>query len=166
MKNRRTQLVINKKFQYQYGLLAVSLAILVANVFLLASILLPGSTAVVITSRGALSIGLAELVLMAAVWYASIRFSHKVAGPVYVFNRQIKAFCEGDLGARVNLRQKDLFQEEAADINSSLAMMEQKLKSLAQIAENLQVSAESGSTDNESIDALVTGLSSYRASEN
>jgi len=35
----------------------------------------------------ALGIGVVELLLISAVWYASIRFSLKVARPVYVFNR-------------------------------------------------------------------------------
>jgi methyl-accepting chemotaxis protein len=165
MKNRRKKLVINKKFQYQYGLLAVSLTVLVANVFLLTAILLPGSSTVVVTSGAALVIGLAELVLLGAVWFASIRFSHKVAGPVFVFNRQIKAFCEGDTSVRVRLREKDLFQDEAAEINNSLAKMEQKLKGLSKIAEDLQVSEGKGLPGNELIDDLVTELAGFRGSE-
>ena len=82
MENRRKTLVINKKVQYQYGLLAASLTVLVANAFLLIAILLPNSTSLSIGPGDALGIGVVELLLISAVWYASIRFSLKVAGPV------------------------------------------------------------------------------------
>ena len=75
MENRRKTLVINKKVQYQYGLLAASLTVLVANSFLLIAIVLPGSTSISIGAGETLGIGLFELLLISAVWYASIRFS-------------------------------------------------------------------------------------------
>lgn len=95
-------------------MLALSLTVLVANVFILIAILLPNSTSISIGAGQALGIGLFELLLISAVWYASIRFSLKVARPVYVFNLQIQSFCAGDLGSRVRLRKSDLFQSEAA----------------------------------------------------
>jgi hypothetical protein len=79
--------------------------------------------------------------------------------------RDIKAFCEGDTSVRVRLREKDLFQDEAAEINNSLAKMEQKLKGLSKIAEDLQVSEGKGLPGNELIDDLVTELAGFRGSE-
>ena len=109
-------------------MLAASLTVLLANSFLLIAILLPGSTSISIGAGETLGIGLFELVLISAVWYASIRFSLKVAGPVYVFNRQIQSFCAGDLSSRVKLRKSDLFQSEAAEINRSLALLADRIK--------------------------------------
>ena len=157
MENRRKTLVINKKFQYQYGLLAVSLTVLVANVFILIAILLPNSTSISIGAGQALGIGLFELLLISAVRYASIRFSLKVAGPVYVFNRQIQSFCAGDLSSSVKLRKSDLFQSEAAEINRSLALLADHIKRIDIAAQSVLDGSEEA--DRES---LLTELRGFR----
>lgn len=84
-----------------------------AKFFLLIAFL-PNSTSISISAGETLGIGLFELLLISAVWYASIRFSLKVAGPVYVFNCKIQSFFAGDSGSRVRLTKSDLFQSEAA----------------------------------------------------
>ena len=57
----------------------------------------------------AVTVAAVELVLIALVWRASILSSHRIAGPVYVFARQIIAVGAGDLTALINFRDKDRF---------------------------------------------------------
>ena len=153
MENRRKKLVINKKFQYQYGLLAISLVILVANAFLVIAMLLPTATSVSISSSHAIAIGLSELALIATVWYASIRFSSKVAGPVFVFDRQLKAFCNGELSARIKLRENDLFQQEAEEMNRSLDVLASKIEALSGAANKV-----SGESDGETLARILAAV--------
>lgn len=160
MENRRKTLVINKKVQYQYGLLATSLTVLVANAFLLIAILLPNSTSLSIGPGDALGIGVVELLLISAVWYASIRFSLKVAGPVYVFNRQIQAFCVGDLDSRIKLRKSDLFQSEADEMNRSLAKLADRIKRIDTAAQTFM-----NGSDDEARETLLIELRSFRETE-
>ena len=119
-----------------------------ANSFLLIAILLPGSTSISIGAGETLGIGLFELLLISAVWYASIRFSLKVAGLVYVFNRQIQSFCAGDLSSRVKLRKSDLFQSEAAEINRSLALLADHIKRINIAAQSVLDGSEETAREN------------------
>ena len=89
MDNRRTTIVINKKFQYQYSLLIVALAVLLVNGFLIMRMLVPGEQPLAISSGLAIGIAIVEMVLVASIWYFSLKASHRIAGPVYVFAREL-----------------------------------------------------------------------------
>jgi methyl-accepting chemotaxis protein len=138
MNNRRTQFVINKKAQYQYALFVIAVAILAVNLFVLAAIFAPGLVVPGLTPTVTLFLGLAELLLLAMVWFGSIRLSHRVAGPVYVIAREIGAFARGDHSARVHLRTKDLFQDESLAINASLELLGQKFARVGALVEQIE----------------------------
>ena len=116
MDNRRKQIVINRKFQQQYAIMIVALTVFLTNIFIIVQSLFPGDNTPELTSTAAWTIGLIELVLVIGVWYGSLKSTHKIAGPVYVISRQMKLVGAGELWARISLRQKDMFQEEAAAI--------------------------------------------------
>ena len=87
MDNRRKTFVINKQFQYQYSLLVVALTILGTNIFLIIQMLFPGEQPLSITTKMAVLIGGIELMVILAVWYGSLKLTHRIAGPVYVISR-------------------------------------------------------------------------------
>ena len=74
------------------------------------------------------------LLLVIGVWYLSIRSTHRIAGPIFVFSRQLRAFGAGDLTARISLRDKDMFQEEAAEINDGLEQLHGQVSRLKLLA--------------------------------
>ncbi len=92
MDNRRKTIVINKKFQYQYSLLIAALAVLLVNGFIILRMLVPGEQpALEFSSRAIIGLAAVEFILIAGIWYGSLKASHRIAGPVYVFatgNRQ------------------------------------------------------------------------------
>ena len=122
MQNRRKTIVINSRFQYQYSLFSVALAVLLVNLFLIIRTLFPGDSPLNLSTSGALLIGGLEILIIGIVWYGSLKQSHRIAGPVYVFNREINRICNGDLGANIHLRDKDMFMETADDINASFEL--------------------------------------------
>lgn len=135
MQNRRKTIVINKKFQHQYALLMVLGTVLFTNILIILRALFPGEEPFQLTEGTALTIALIEGVLIAGVWYISLRMTHRIAGPVYVFRRQIEAFANGDLSARIRLRKGDMFTDEAEQINASLDKIEKALGGRGEAAE-------------------------------
>ena len=113
MDNRRHIIVINKKFQYQYSLLIAALAVLLVNGFIIVRVLVPGEQPFYLSSSMAIGLALVEFLLIAAIWYGCLIASHRIAGPVYVFTREITKLGDGDFSARIALRDKDMFQPEA-----------------------------------------------------
>ncbi|MFV8818236.1 hypothetical protein [Haliea sp. E17] len=130
MENRRRQYVINKKVQFQYALLVVSIMVLAVNIGILVAVMVPGREEPLFTSGMTTAIGIAELILIAAVWHSCVRLSHRVVGPVYVIQREIELFAAGDRSARIRLRKRDVFQSEAAAINASLDKLQAELERL------------------------------------
>ncbi len=154
MDNRRKTVVINKKFQYQYTLLTVALTVLAVNLFLIIRVILPGDDQLVLTSTNALGLAAVELALIGGVWYGSLKSSHKVAGPVFVFSREVARLCRGDLTAHIRLRDKDMFQDTAAELNASFSELRARIDVIKAIASDL---SEAGIQD-EPAAALVAKL--------
>lgn len=69
----------------------------------------------------------AVLVCLAFVFiYDSIRFVHRLVGPVYRFRQTIRAALDGEQVALVNLRQGDYLTEMQDDLNQLLVMLEDR----------------------------------------
>ena len=128
MQNRRESIVVNKQFQHHYALLFVACTVVFSNLLIIIGALYPGEDHINLTLGLSISIAIVELVLLFGVWRASLHLTHRIAGPVYVFTREIGKFAGGDLSARIRLRQADLFQEEAKEINTCLEKLEDILK--------------------------------------
>ena len=138
MDNRRRTIVINKKFQYQYSLLIAALAVLLVNGFIIIRMLIPGEQPLALTTSMAAGLAAVEFILIAAIWYGSLKASHRIAGPVYVFAREIGKLGTGDLTASISLRDKDMFQPEAEQMNSSIAALQNKINAVKKLSDQLQ----------------------------
>ena len=97
--------------------------------------------------------------LLALVWFGSIRLSHRVAGPVYVIAREIGAFARGDHAARVHLRQKDLFQDESLAINASLELLGQKFARVGTLLEQIEKDSPADSVSRQALEQIKAELS-------
>ncbi|RLQ21678.1 hypothetical protein DWB85_11730 [Seongchinamella sediminis] len=159
MQNRRKTVVINRKFQHHYAIVLVAMTVLVANLILIAGMLMPGDLALQLSSSSALLIGLVELLLVCGVWYLSLRSTHRIAGPIFVFSRQLRAFGAGDLTVRISLRDKDMFQDEAAEINGGLEQLCTTVAEVKTLAEEARAAQAAGGDVKASLDRLlaVTG---------
>ena len=162
MDNRRKTIVINKKFQYQYSLLMAALAVLLVNGFIIARLLFPGEQALALSSPMAAGLAAVEFILVASIWYGSLKANHRIAGPVYVFSREITKLGTGDLTASIALRDKDMFQPEAETMNASFVALRTKICTLKKLTEQLQAARFA----NEGIDSIVDTLSNELATFN
>ncbi|MFT4520367.1 MAG: methyl-accepting chemotaxis protein [Halioglobus sp.] len=144
MDNRRTTIVINKKFQYQYSLLIAAAAVLLVNGFIILRMLFPGEQPLELSVGMALGLAAIEFVLILSIWYACLKASHKIAGPVYVFTREICKLAGGDLTAHIALRQKDMFQPEGIAINRSITALRDRVGSAKRLTEKLTQAQDQG----------------------
>jgi len=138
MDNRRKTIVINKPFQYQHSLMIAALVVLSLNTFLIARLLFPGNSPLGLTTGQLTGLAVLELLFVAAVWYGCLRASHRIAGPVYVFAREVGRLGKGDLTARIVLREKDNFRPEADQMNASITALNDRLSILRGLCAELQ----------------------------
>lgn len=144
MDNRRKTIVINKPFQYQHSLLIVALTVLLLNGFLISRLMFPGDTPLDMTSGQITGLAILETLLIAAVWYACLKASHRIAGPVFVFAREIERLGKGDMNARISLREKDNFHPEAEQMNDSIAELRGRITTLKDLSEQLEIARQNG----------------------
>lgn len=162
MDNRRKQIVINKKFQQQYAIIIVAMTVFLVNISIIFQALFPGEQPFELSTTSAWSIGLVELVLVIGVWYGSLRSTLKIAGPVYVITRQLKAVGAGDLWARISLRQGDMFQEEAAAINASLDQLQARVDAAQKAAELVRHAQAEGRDTADHVEQLISEMAALR----
>ncbi|RLA40335.1 MAG: hypothetical protein DRR06_17605 [Gammaproteobacteria bacterium] len=161
MDNRRRTIVINKKFQYQYSLLIAALAVLLVNGFIIIRMLIPGEQPLALTTSMAAGLAAVEFILIAAIWYGSLKASHRIAGPVYVFAREVGKLGTGDLTARISLREKDMFQPEAEQMNNSIAALRNKISTVKALSDQLQQAQSAGGETGAIVDQLNNQLSTF-----
>ena len=166
MDNRRKTIVINKKFQYQYSLLIAALAVLLVNGFIITRMLFPGDNPIEMSSATAIGVALVEFLLIAGIWYGSLKASHRIAGPVYVFAREVARLGEGDLNAHIVLRDKDMFQPEAQQMNNSISSLRARIGALKDICTELQTAQANGSDTGAIAEKLAGELSSFSTDNN
>ncbi|WP_461481060.1 hypothetical protein [Porticoccus sp.] len=138
MENRRKSVVINSRFQYQYALVAAAASVLLINLFIIINTLLPDYRGLLLNGWHTLIVALVEILLIVGVWWGSLISSHRIAGPVFVIVREVETLSEGDLTARVRLRQHDLFQPEAEAINQSIEILQQRLQRLKEVVSEIE----------------------------
>jgi methyl-accepting chemotaxis protein len=165
MDNRRTTIVINKKFQYQYSLLIAAMAVLLINGFLIIRILFPGNDPLDLSTPSALGLAVVELILIGGIWYGSLKASHRIAGPMYVVAREIDKLGSGDLTARVNIREKDMFQPEAERMNASIAALQQKIVTVKGLTEKLQQVQSAGGDTGDIVTEIANELSNFNTAK-
>lgn len=140
----------------------VALTVFLCNLFLLFKLAFPGGNPLALSPAAGIALGAVELLLVIGVWYASLRASHRIAGPVYVLTREIRAIGEGDLTARIRLRDKDMFSDAADDINSSLDNLAARVDSAKAAARELQAAQAAGVDCSARLGELVAALDKLR----
>jgi methyl-accepting chemotaxis protein len=158
---RRKQYFIHKKIQIKYALLTVSLLVLY-TIILLTAIFGPYIMALFSDVPFSQKSEAAEVLLLLHkyVWpgigfviilfgILSIFITHKLAGPVFVFERMTRNIAAGDLTVRAKLRKGDdlhdlerNFNQIADNLESLLLKMEEQHKKLASYVTKLRRTLE------------------------
>lgn len=161
MDNRRSTIVINKPFQYQHSLMIAALVVLCLNGFLILRLLFPGDQPLGMSTAQISGLAVLELILVVTVWYSCIKASHRIAGPVFVFAREISRLGKGDLNAKIVLREKDNFQPEAVQMNESIAALRERITALKDLSEQLNKARNEGGDIDPIVEKLARELSSF-----
>mgnify|MGYP001824156414 FL=1 len=165
MFNRRKSVIVNKQFQYQYSLLVVALTVLLINIAILIQAFMPTEEPLIMTNEMAWGLGAIEFLLITGVWYGSLRATHKIAGPVYVFAREAGKLGEGNLTAAIKLRKNDMFQEEADSMNASFAALRTRVARVKTIAKQLEAEHAGQPEIQRLLSALHKELAAFKTEE-
>ncbi len=106
------------------------------------------------------------IIFVLAVAFASIFVSHKLAGPIYRFEKEAKAIGEGDLTVKFKLRKGDELKELADALEKMVGFLRSKIanalrsvKDISDGLEKLSLKAGESAEDKRTILSIKTGLS-------
>ncbi len=69
-------------------------------------------------------------IICVAAIFVTLYISHRIAGPMFRFETDLKKIESGDLCLKINLRQKDQFSEMAAALNNMTKGLHRKISRL------------------------------------
>ncbi len=143
--NRRRGLFIDKGFQSRFIGLALVLIVTISigSLVLWFSSAASRSAAEQIADKGSISFGIVLLfililVLVIATVVYGLRFSHRIVGPVYAFNRHLNWIKEGNYTRDIKLRDKDEFLSLAQTFNAMQSTLRRRSRSHLETMERMQ----------------------------
>lgn len=166
---KRRIFFIKKEFQIRFILkfcilLLVGIAISTGLLFLFSQDTLTSSfheSRLVIKSTGHAilpSVIYTNLITLGLVTLATIVVtlfvSHKIAGPMFRFEKELKQVAEGDLTKRVVLRKKDQITDMAESLNDMISSLHEKLLDIQTDVERIRQSASKQNAPKELIEEL------------
>lgn len=139
MQERRRILKVNAAFQNRYILEALLLALVFVNSAVAIAFVAHSYFGGVTNFKLLLALILAttEIAGVTAAYLYLLRTSHRIAGPIFVLKRTLRAIGEGDLSVRMRLRTKDHMKDVAATMNATLERLGERIAALRETAETL-----------------------------
>jgi len=78
-----------------------------------------------------------------ATIFVTLFISHKLAGPLFRFEKELKQICEGDLTRDIKLRKKDQITDMAEGLNKMTASLREKVLTIRTgVAQLLQIASQ------------------------
>jgi methyl-accepting chemotaxis protein len=136
MADKRKLLRIKNDFQQRLILQTLMLTFISINVIIIYLFLGPLDRADSPNEVIGLVIGILEIIAIAVVYRFSLVASHRIAGPVYVFERSLRQLSTGDLTQQMRLRNTDNFHESAEVFNATIEELRSRITHLQKLADN------------------------------
>lgn len=139
---RRKKLFVKKKFQLsfilKFALLLLLESVLIVFLFtyMTNNTVTTGYAQSILRVESSLQFFLVPFILLSMICFVAISlvgmvvftlFSHRIAGPLYRFEKILQQMGEGDLTANVNLRKKDQLVEVETLINEFVDMLDKRM---------------------------------------
>jgi methyl-accepting chemotaxis protein len=103
------------------------------------------------------------ILVLIGVVYVGIRFSHRIAGPIYAFGRQLMDIYRGDYTRDLKFRRGDEFQNVAGIFNQTMGVLRERAQEDIAFAEKIHGLIGASSMDAPSKEALAMAIKEYRA---
>ena len=135
---RRKQKIVNRHYQVHEALIWIMAGIIFINLSLITVTLGTGWNLLGgHPLRNGLVLAGVEAVVAWLSYYLSIRHSHKVAGPVYALERELKRMAKGDLTRHLQFRKGDQFISSAETYNGTRQSLCERIRAIQDTANRL-----------------------------
>jgi len=164
MFKKRKTTIIKKRFQNELIIKTVLTTFITLNIILVCAYLMtdPIFTSALTTQTFLQYLAGLEIIAAVVIYLISRRFSFHIAGPVYAFERSLKAMTEGDLTIFLQLRKNDNFAEVSDVLNETLDIYREQIMVIKQQVHEIRTKAESNPSLISEFDDLEQKLNFFR----
>lgn len=160
MADQRSRLIIKRHFQRSMILEILLITFLLINLIVIVGYLLIDSINDIQQLKHYLGFTVAglEAIGFAVVYRYNLKASHRIAGPLFVIERNLKYIQAGDLSFAMRLRQGDRFHEVKDQFNLTLTDLRERIAKAQQLAARVQANGN----DHAAADELVQTLAHFK----
>lgn len=140
MAEQRTRLLVKHKFQKTMILEVMLITFIFINLLVLAGFVLLDYMPNLHQNKEyiALVIAVFEIIGFFGVYRYNLHASHRIAGPLFSLQRNLKSIETGDLGFTMEVRQDDQFHELSDQMNKTVGSLRERLERAQVLASTLQ----------------------------
>ena len=163
MNEQRSQLVVKHKFQKTMILEVMLITFILINILVLVGFVLLDYIPNLRQNKEYIGLAVAgfEVIGFSIVYRYSLRASHRIAGPLFNLQRNLKSIETGDIGFTMGLRQGDQFHELCDQMNMTVGSLRERMERLQVLASTLQQQPGNQQVAND----LVSELSHFKTTE-
>jgi methyl-accepting chemotaxis protein len=96
------------------------------------------------------------IIVVLATIMVVLYISHKIAGPMFRFEKELETLATGDLTSKIFLRKADQFLKMSEHFNMVIAALHGKVTGIQELIEELRDAAEKEGTSQDVIDGIAT----------
>lgn len=172
-KNKRRIFLIDKEFQVKF-IIKFCLLVILSSIIIMAllyffssqttTVVFENTEAVVKSTEDFFLPILIQTVIIVTVIIGlfavilTLLFSHKIAGPLYRFKKELELVKEGDVSSAFNIRKYDQLKEVAGVLNSAKSKLRESLSSLKSEINDLESKVKSLDIEKQDKEELINNF--------
>jgi len=140
MAEKRSQLIVKQAFQHSMIIEIMLVMFILLNIMVTIGYLIIDSiddAQQLMIILPMVLVGL-EVIGFFVVYKITVKTSHRIAGPLFVIERNLKQLEQGDLCSTLTLRKSDYFHEVTDQLNTTMESLRERIEKVQQLARNLQ----------------------------
>lgn len=140
MTEQRSQLFVKHVFQRTMILEVMLITFVFINVLVIIGFVLLDTVPNLIQHKEyvGLAIALFEVIGFFMVYRFNLRASHRIAGPLFSLQRNLKSVEAGDIGFTMEVRQGDQFHELSNQMNATVGSLRDRMERVQELVSSLQ----------------------------
>lgn len=160
--NRRQTLIVNAVQQHRIIMSAILIGIILINVLATLGLVLKPELLNGLEPIHTFALAAFEILIVGFIYYLSLLLSHKIVGPAYALERDLRKIANGDLTVRTRLREGDFHLEVAEALRVAAETLCTRIHTVQRKLDSLSQHAHLDPTSRKMIEEIKTDLSRFQ----
>ena len=160
--NRRQTLIVNAVQQRRIIMSAILAGIILINILTTLGLLFTPELLNKLEPVHIFYLGVIEILIVGFIYYLSLLLSHKIIGPAYAIERDLRKIANGDLTVRTRLREADFHLDVAEALRVAAETLSTRINIVQKKLDSLSQHAHLDATSRKMIEEIKIDLSRFK----